>query len=418
MNLRRKISVIALLFSLGLDAQVLTLDSILLIIEKQQPDLQVYNAKINALNAYAEGARALDAPQVGGGFFMTPYNPMLWKADPSMYSNGMGSFMISAQQMITNPRKLSANEDYMKSMSGMETEMKNTMRNDIFSMAKMSYYECVLLKRKLSILQQSDELLAYLIKSTELRYTYGMDKMNAYYKAKGMQGDIENMKLMMEQEIQQKRIELNTLMDRDKNFLFEVDTTLIIKSYENTVADSSLITASRSDFKAIVKNENVLRSKQSYEQSKGLPDFGVKYDHMIGFGSQPQLYSLMFMVSVPVAPWSSKMYQANVSGLNYEIESLKNQQESFVNTVSGNLENLKVKIGSKKQQLALFEKIILPSMKKNYETTLLAYEQNTEELFMVLDAWQSLKLMQLNYVDQLQELILLQVEYEKQLEIK
>ena len=48
----------------------------------------------------------------------------------------------------------------------------------------------------------------------------------------------------------------------------------------------------------------------------------------------------------------------------------------------------------------------------------LAYEQNTEELFMVLDAWQNLKLMQLNYVDQLMELAELQIQYENQLEIK
>ena len=57
-------------------------------------------------------------------------------------------------------------------------------------------------------------------------------------------------------------------------------------------------------------------------------------------------------------------------------------------------------------------------MKRNYETALLAYEQNTEELFMVLDAWQNLKLVQLGYIDQLQGLLLLQVEYEKQMEIK
>ena len=57
-------------------------------------------------------------------------------------------------------------------------------------------------------------------------------------------------------------------------------------------------------------------------------------------------------------------------------------------------------------------------MKKNYETSLLAFEQNKEELFMTLDAWQNLKLVQLSYLDMLNELLQLQVNYEKELEIR
>ena len=138
---------------------------------------------------------------------------------------------------------------------------------------------------------------------------------------------------------------------------------------------------------------------------------------MLAFGKQPQQFSLMAMVSIPIVPWSRKMYKSTVAGLNYEIESVKLQQQGFINTVSGNLENLKIKIKSKKLQIELSEKMIIPSMRRNYETALLAYEQNTEELFMVLDAWQNLKLMQLSYIDQLMELVVLQTQYENQLEI-
>lgn len=399
-------------------SQVMTLENVLNEIEKNQPELKKYDAKINAYNTYATGAKSLDAPQVGAGFFMTPYNPQMWKADPSMNTNGMGSFMISAQQMIMNPKKLNANSDYMKSMSGVETQMKGSMRNELYSMAKMSYYGWVVLKRKTTVLKESEGILKYLIESTELRYKYGMDKLNAYYKAKGMLGDIQTMIVMTNQEISQKMIELNTLMNRDKNITFDIDTVLKNNDYEKSIIDSTAIINSRSDFKVLKQNENLLRAKQSFENSKRLPDFGLKYDHMLAFGKQPQQFSLMAMVSIPIAPWSSKMYKSTVSGLNYEIESIKLEQQGFVNNVSGAIENIKVKIKNKKQQIELSEKVVIPSMKKNYETALLAYEQNTEELFMVLDGWQNLKLMQLNYLDQLMELAELQVQYENQLEIK
>lgn len=404
--------------SVNANAQILPLDSILSAIEQNNPELKVYDAKANAYDAYATGAKALDAPQVGAGFFMTPYNTQMWNADPSMYSRGMGSFMLSAQQMFMSPQKLNASEKYMKSLSGVENEMKNSTRNQLFSMAKMDYYEWVLLKKKLHLLKESEEVLNYLIKSTELRYTYGMDKLNAYYKARGMSGDIQNMVVMAEQEINQKRIELNALMNGNKNRMFDVDTVIRFKNYETTVIDSSTIIDARSDFKLLKQNENVLRSKQIYEQSKSLPNFGIKYDHMLAFGTQPQLFSLMAMVSIPIAPWSSKMYKSAVAGLDYEIEALQAQQQGFVNTVSGTLENLKVKMKSKKLQVDISEKTIIPAMRRNYETALLGYEQNTEQLFMVLDAWQNLKLTQLAQIDQQMELIALQIQYENQLEIK
>ncbi|HLG40978.1 MAG TPA: TolC family protein, partial [Chitinophagaceae bacterium] len=297
-------------------------------------------------------------------------------------------------------------------------EMKNSMRNQMFSMAKMEYYEWLVLKKKLLILTESESLMNYLLKSTELRYNYGMDKLGSYYKAKGMLGDIQIMKLMAELEIKQKMIALNTLMNRDKEMIFDIDTTYSVRDYENVSIDTSDIVLARSDYKIINQNIYLLRTKQQYEKTKLLPDFGIKYDHMLAFGTQPQQFSVMAMVTIPIAPWSSKMYKSNLRGLGFEIEALKSQQQAYLNTISGSIQNLKAQLKSKKQQVELYEKTIIPSMKKNYETALLAYEQNTEELFMVLDAWQNLKLVQLGYLNQLQELLMLQVDYEKQMEIK
>ena len=48
----------------------------------------------------------------------------------------------------------------------------------------------------------------------------------------------------------------------------------------------------------------------------------------------------------------------------------------------------------------------------------LAYEQNTEELFTLFDAWETLNMTQLEYLQQLQELLMMQVKLERILEIK
>jgi len=402
----------------GLKSQVLSLDSILIRVEKNNPEFRIYDARIKAFNEYANGARSLDPPQAGAGFFMTPYNVSMWSSDAMTGSPGMGSFMISAQQMFTNPKKLNANYDYMTRMSAVDSTMKNAMRNEMFMMVKMNYYDWLIMKKKLTVLKESEDLINYLVKATELKYTYGMEKLNAYYKAKAMLGDVQTMKLMMEQEINQRMISLNTFTNVEKTFSFEIDTNYIIHNYETEKTDTLLIKTARSDYKTLTSEISLLEAKRKYETSKKYPDFGVRYDHMFPFGTAPQQFSLMFMVTIPIAPWSSKMYSSSAKALQFDIESIQQEQSGLVNSISGNLETLKVRIQSKKQQIKLSEDVILPAMRKNYETELLAYEQNTEMLFMVLDAWQNLKLAQLTYLDQIMELLTLQVQYEKELEIK
>jgi outer membrane protein TolC len=416
--MKKRIIFAASLFFQSVYGQVLPLDSILFTIEKNNPELKVYDAQISALNEYAKGARALDPPQVGAGFFMTPYNPSMWGADEMNGYEGMGSFMISAQQMFMNRQKRDANAKYMGSMQSVDSAMKKSMRNEIFAMGKMNYYEYVILQKKLNVLRQSEELINYLIKSTELRYTYGMDKLNAYYKAKAMLAEVQSMQIMSSQEANEKIVLLNTLMNRDKNFQFQPDTTIVIKQYETMKIDSFSITKSRSDYAALSKEINLLQNKANYELSKRNPDFGVRFDHMFPFGIQPQQFSLMLMVTIPLAPWSSKMYSATAKGLVIEKEVVNEKQRSLINQVQGKIEIYQIQISAKKKQLALTQNVLIPAMKKNYETELLAYEQNTKMLFMVLDAWQNLKMAQLTYFDQLMDIINLQVKFERELEIK
>lgn len=415
---RRFILLAALIAGVGryTHAQVLTLDSILNGVASANPELKMYGARIQAFDTYAEGARALDPPQVGAGLFMTPYNTGLWKAQGA--DPGMGSFMLSATQMITNGRKRNANATYMLGMSKVDQEMRNAMRNQLFAQAKRSYYEWLVLARRKDVLVRSEALLEYLIKATEIRYTYGMDKLNAYYKARAMLGDVQGMQLMADLEIDRMRIMLNTSMARDKNVVFTIDTAFAPTAPEPRVLDSTLVLARRSDLRAVDRDIDLLRFKQDVQRASLRPDFGIKYDHMVGFGTQPQQFSLMGMLTIPIAPWSKKMYTSTIAGLDFDMDALRESKDARVNEALGELNLLRAEINTKQQQLDLYDKTIVPAMRSNYQTALLAYEQNTEELFMVLDAWQNLRLTELARLDLLKDLYLLYASYDEQLEIR
>lgn len=403
---------------LSASAQILSLDSVLSIIETNNPMLKVYDAQVKAYDAYAKGAKSLMPPQLEAGFFMTPYNPMMWKANPAEFDKGMGSVMVGAQQMFTNPVKLNANFNYMKSMSSVQASSKTFQRNILFTDAKMNYYEWMILKLKNKVLSENENLLNVVIQSTELRYPYQSEKLASIYKAKAQLAELKTMQLINENEMKQKLIQLNTLMNRDKNLVFDIDTSYALKNYETTAVDTQQVLLNRGDILAVDRMIEVNRLKQKLEGAQRLPDFGINYNHMFSFGKQPQLFSLTGMVTLPFVPWASKMYKANVKGLGFEVQSLESEKQSITNEAVGALNTLRSKINYQKQQAVLIQKEIIPQLRKNYEANLIAFEQNTGELFTVLDAWQMLKMTQLNYLDQIQQILILQVEYEKEFQIR
>ena len=384
-------------------------------IQKNNPSLKMFNADIRAMDEAAKGAGSWMPPEFGAGFWMTPYQPKYWKVDNSGQP-GMGQFMVSAQQMFPNKTKQNAETQYMQAMSSVEKEKKGVTLNELYAESKKNYYEWLIIQKKLNVIDQNEKLLNFMIQNAEIRYKNGLEKISAYYKAKAALGNLQSMRLMLQNDLKQKRIALNTLMNRDKNMVFEIDTTYTFKNYP-VVFDSIVFINSRSDLKAIDKNIQLNYLQQNFERSKMKPEFGIRYDHMFAWAKQPWQFSLMGMVKIPIAR-STKMQRANIESLKWKTESLEQQKQMVINEASGMAYSMQTEIETKQKQIKLFEDNIIPALRNNYKTMQLGYEQNTEELFMLFDAWETLNMTQLDYLEQLKLLLLMQAELERILEIK
>lgn len=418
MKLNIFIFLLAVVSQLTIQAQQqVTLDSIYKTITGNYPELKSYDAQIRSLDEAAKGARNWEAPLLSTGLWMTPYNPGLWKKQNDG-ATGMGQYMISAQQMFPNRKMQDAEQKYMESMSSVEKEKKGASTNELIATARKNYYQWIIVKKKLAILGQDEKLLDFMIKNAELRYKNNLGKISSYYKAKASLGNIQSMRIMLENEIVQNRIVLNTLMNRDKNIVFDIDTSYSVKDYSVTEFDSTSFINSRSDIKAIDREVQVNLLQQELEKAKLKPEFGVRFDHMFGFGGLPMQYSVMGMVKLPMARWSSRSSKSNVESLKWKTESLNQQKQTLINEASGIAYGMKNEIMARQKQISLFESNIIPALRRNFQTMQLGYEQNTEELFTLYDAWETLNMTQLQYLDQLQQLLLMQVELDRILEIK
>lgn len=403
-------------FWLGLtattNAQVITLDSVLQLIDKQNPMLQEYDNKVKALNTYAEGAKSWMAPMVGAGTFMTPYpNQML------MDERDKGSWMFSVEQQIPNPSKLNANKNYLASKASVEAQGRSAQYNLLRSEAKAMYYQWLVAEEKLHILTENERIIELMIKLARIRYPYNQGNLGNIYKAEGRLSEVQNMIQMTNGSIEESSFRLKSLMNVPVETQIMIDTATVITYEPNQlIYDTTALSSQRSDIRQIEKTIEVMRLNQQIQRYQARPDFKIRFDHMQPIGDMPTQFTAMAMVSIPIAPWSSKMYKSEVKGMQYDIEAMKKGREAILIETRGMLAGMASQLTRMKQQLENYEMKIIPALKKNYQTLILAYEENREQLPIVIDAWEALNMSQMEYIEKRQEYFNMIVSYEKELE--
>ena len=405
--------VLAFLYT-TIDAQQMSLPAVMDSIAANHPVVKMYNAEIRSMDAAAKGARSWMPPTVGAGFFMTPYNAKLWQRDGDML--GMGSVAVSVEQMFPNRKKLNANENLMKAMSSVEKEKLFAALNENFQDAKKLYYSSIVLDKKLKVVKENEKMLDFMIRNAEIRYKNGLSKISAYYKAKAALGTSKNMQFMYENDLRVNRIRLNALMGRDPLAPLEIEPEYNLNDYSLMTFGQDLFYQNRSDLRGIDREINIAKLKQDLEKQNLKPEFGVKFENMFGFGGQPMQFSLMLMAKLPFVSWASRMNKANIESLKLKEEALQAQKEMMVNEYSGMAYGMRNELDLNKNQLKLYEDTIIPALKNNYKSMQLGYEQNTEELFMLYDAWEQLNMAQLEYFEILTKALQTQTEIDRLIE--
>jgi len=402
------------IFSGKIGAQQMPLSEILDSIAANNPVVKMYDAEVRSMDAAAKGARSWMPPTVGAGLLMTPYNPQRWSRKGDML--GMGSFAVSVEQMIPNKKKLDANENLMLALSSVEREKLTATLNENFQDAKKLYYDWIVLDKKIKVVKDNKNMLDFMIRNAEIRYKNGLGKISAYYKAKAALGSADNMQLMYDNDIKVKRIRLNALMGRNAMEELEVQPDFTLNEYGLELFDPELFYQNRSDLRGIDKEIDIAKLKQDLEKQNLRPEFGVKFENMFAFGGQPMQYTLMVMAKIPLVPWASKMYDANIESLQIKEEALLAQKAVMVNEYSGRAYGMRNELELNKKQIQLYENTIIPALKNNYKLMQLGYEQNTEDLFTLYDAWEKLNMTQLEYFDILTKALQAQTELDRLLE--
>lgn len=392
--------------------QVISLEKILAEIEASNISLKSYDAKIKSQEAKVEGAGAWMAPMIGAGTFMTPY-----PGKEVMDDGSKGSFMISAEQDIPNPAKIKAKREYLKTQSETYMYLKNSRMNELRATARQLYFELLVAYRKNRYQQENRQIMQTMKKLAEIRYPYNQGSLSQIFKAEGRLSEADNMLLMTESTIRARKIALNALMNRNPSGELEIDTAFKVSFNPEASLDTAYLAGSRSDLQHMQHDVHAMEANIRQMRQEAKPDFRIRFDHMSSYSPMmPGQFTLMGMLSVPIAPWASKMYKSEIKSMNFEIQAMQQQKQNMQNEMLGMIKSMENELGGMQKQLGNYENRILPALNKNMQTSLLSYQENKGDLNQVIDAWETVNMAQMNYLDQLQKYYQMIVEYEKNIE--
>lgn len=390
---------------------VLPLDSILQRIDRNNVLLQSYDLKAQSYKYSADASTAWMPPMVGAGTFMTPYPNQI-----IMEPRDRGSLMLQIEQDIPNVAKLKARKRYIESQGNVERATRDITLNDFKAQAKRLYFNWLVAKQRMKVLEENENIMVTMKKIEEVRYPYNQSQLGSVYKADAKIEENRNMIRMQEGTINKARAWLNSLMNVKGNELFEIDSTWSPVFIPAGTYDTASLSTARKD--VLKMNENIRSMQLNIESMKmqRKPDFRIRFDHMYPLdAAMPNAYNVMGMISIPIAPWSSKMYKSEIKAMQFNIQSMEKERTAMLQETQGMLYGMQYEIESMQGRIRGLEEKVIPALQKTLDANFITYQENKLPLTQVIDAWEALIMMQMNVLDEKLKLYEMIVDYEKEL---
>ena len=392
-------------------AKVLPLDTILACIDQQNNKLKAYVSRSQSFAYKAKAATSWMAPMVGAGTFMTPY-----PGQDLMNDGDKGSLMFNVEQEIPNPSKQQAKKQYIQSQAATEDAKRAVNLNELQAQAKSLYYTSIIAMQRIRLLEENETLLQSMKQIEAIRYEYNQSQLSNVFKAEAQLEENQNMRNMQEAEIARAKAWLNSLMNVQGNTPFSIDTTATPTFSPQAALDTALLAERRKDIHQMNADMQTMQLGIESMKRERKPDFKIRFDHMSPLGKMmPNAYSVMGMVSIPIAPWSSKMYKNETKAMQLELDAMQQERQGMLLESQGMVYGMQEEISNMEERIKRISDKVIPALQRSMEANFQAYRENKQQLPTVLSDWEALNMMKNSLLDEKLKLYLMIVNYEKEL---
>lgn len=384
-----------------------SVDSLVTEAIKNNPQLKSLQYKIIASEKRTESINTLPAPNFSVEFSQIPTNTFdVWNQSNS------NNFALS--QMFPLGGKLNAMAEVERKNTMVEGNNYDIYKINLVAAIKMSYYTLWLFDRKIEVQKKNISLINDLIKSVE----------SSYYTNKINQADLltlqseiasyETQLLILEKQKEAEIYKLNKLLGRN----LDSKEVYAVKDFS-----ADILSSSQSKLEELLGNSNPTLKKMGsmIEMNKAMIDANNRElipDLMVQgmFMRMPQgmiltsksdltmldpktetMYSLMFSINLPFAPWSINKYKAKEEELHAGISSIEYEKNDMQREMTSQLKTALVKYNTAVDLTKLYNEKVIPLYNKAAESQVSAYQNNRTGVTTVIDSYRMLLMQQMNY---------------------
>jgi outer membrane protein TolC len=346
--------------------------------------------KANSVNTYPPPTVALELSQI-------PFNTVNWINEPMGQS-------ITISQMFMLGGKLEAMSNAEKKNIAVGENDLQVYKVSLTGNIRMSYYNLWLIDRKMSIQQETIDLLNQLLTSATNLYEVNKINQADIFTLQSEIAANEAQLVVLKNERESAIYKMNKFLGRDldsktliiSEVLPSVKATFSIDELEKQLNDNnpdlkkmnSMIEMKQLEINANSKEKipDLMLSGMFMRMPKGMFLTTQTPADMIGMGGGTDYaYGLMASVTLPFVPWSRDKYEAKEQEMLSDISSIQASRTEMQRDMQAQLKAAYLKMKSSEELMALFSDKVIPIYEQARTAQVSLYQNNQATVNSVID---------------------------------
>jgi cobalt-zinc-cadmium efflux system outer membrane protein len=360
-------------------AQIMTLKEIEREAMANNPEIRAAEARAAVAKARTPAAGALDDPMFMYRNWGTPLErPWDWNR---------AQHMLMYQQTLPGPGKRAARTEVANQQTAESEAQIEVVKREIGVRVRMGYYDLLRSGDEHRIHDQQMELSKQALQSATVKYTVGRVPQQDVLKAQIAMTRLADHLVMLDEEEESSRTELNTLMGRDPGAPLEVIGKYgAPRALPNLDELERTALENRPELKAIAATGNVADAQLALARKAYTPDFTVAGGYMLM--PEGSLFRNNYMAEVTVSlPWlNRRKHESEIKEAQAAAAVVRSERDAQVNAAFLAIQEALIRAHASERSLKLYRDTLRPQAEAALKSAAAAYQHDRTDFLNLVDS--------------------------------
>jgi outer membrane protein TolC len=343
------------------------------------PEIRAAEARVDVVKARTPAAGALDDPMFMYRNWGTPLGrPWDWN---------QAQHMLMYQQSLPGPGKRTARTKVANQQAAESEAQIEIVKREIGVRVRKGYYDLLRSADEHRIHDQQMELSKQALQSATVKYTVGRVPQQDVLKAQIAMTRLADHLVMLDEEEEWARAELNTLMGRDPGAPLEVIGQYgTARTLPNLDELERIALENRPELKAIGATRNVADAQLALARKGYTPDFTVAGGYMLM--PEGSMFRNNYMAEVTVSlPWlNRRKHNSEIKEAETAAAVVQSEHNAQVNAAFLEIQQALIRARAAERSLRLYRDTLRPQAEAALKSAAAAYQHDRTDFLNLVDS--------------------------------